>query len=314
MDKSKLDDVQQRFQVALDEFLEKVEEDRNILAAILFGSLSYDTVWEKSDIDLMLISNESKPTGTKDTLRFFALVENDVNLHASLQTRSDFKRMIEGSLQSSAIHSSFAKSKLLFTRDETIRELYDRNLAELGERDRRTHLFCAGTSVLPALVKAEKFCRIKRDPLYGFLWLSYTYNGLAQIETYLHQQVASREVLQQALTLNPEFFEEIYTNLLHQKKTLKRVGEALERIDGYLEEKIDVLFLPLLDYLEKAGTVRSSTEIDHWFQTHLGVHSAVTACEWLADKGVIAKASTPVRLTPKSKVEFEELAFFSLSD
>ena len=37
---------------ALDSFLAKVKQDRYIIAAILFGSLSHDTVWRKSDIDI----------------------------------------------------------------------------------------------------------------------------------------------------------------------------------------------------------------------------------------------------------------------
>ena len=35
-----------------------------------------------------------------------------------------------------------------------------------------------------------------------------------------------------------------------------------------------------------------------------------TACEYLADQGLIGKASTPVQLTRKSNVEVQELAFF----
>ena len=35
-----------------------------------------------------------------------------------------------------------------------------------------------------------------------------------------------------------------------------------------------------------------------------------TACEYLADQGLIGRASTPVRLTKKSNVQMQELAFF----
>ena len=34
--------------------------DRSILAAILCGSLSHDIVWEKSDIDLTLVTIDDK--------------------------------------------------------------------------------------------------------------------------------------------------------------------------------------------------------------------------------------------------------------
>jgi hypothetical protein len=44
------------------------------------------------------------------------------------------------------------------------------------------------------------------------------------------------------------------------------------------------------------------------------VSGVTTACEYLADRQIIGKASTPVRLTKKSNVEVQELAFFSMSE
>src|SRR5438309_259816 len=48
--------VQETFGQALDALIEQVRADRSVLAAILCGSMSHDRVWEKSDIDLMLIT------------------------------------------------------------------------------------------------------------------------------------------------------------------------------------------------------------------------------------------------------------------
>ena len=39
------------FREALEAFVEKAKRDEQIIAVILLGSLSYDQVWEKSDID-----------------------------------------------------------------------------------------------------------------------------------------------------------------------------------------------------------------------------------------------------------------------
>jgi hypothetical protein len=38
-----------------------------------------------------------------------------------------------------------------------------------------------------------------------------------------------------------------------------------------------------------------------------------TACEYLAHQGMIGKASTPVRLTKRSNVDMQELAFFHIA-
>src|SRR5205085_190221 len=89
-------EIRQRYEQALESLVEKVEQDPTILAAILMGSLSYDVVWEKSDIDLVLIRQEGKQKNEGCNL-----VEDGINVHAVLTTRSEFKKMMEGSLQSS---------------------------------------------------------------------------------------------------------------------------------------------------------------------------------------------------------------------
>src|SRR5262245_34321038 len=110
--------VQERYREALDAFVEKVKQDRLVLAAILCGSLSYDTVWEKSDIDILLVGREEvKQQG-------YFLTENGVNIHAILCPRSKFRESIEKSLQSSFFHSYFSKSTLLYTTDDSIKDYY----------------------------------------------------------------------------------------------------------------------------------------------------------------------------------------------
>ncbi len=304
--------IQDHYQQALETFIERVQEDRQIIAAILFGSLAYDTVWEKSDIDVMLISAESRSKAQKAaTEQFFSLTENEVNIHASLTSRSDFKQLIEGAIQSSFMHSAFSKSKLLFTRDETIRDLYE-NTSHLGERDRQITLFRAGSHAIPSLNKAEKYCQVKEDPHYAYLWLISTCLSLAHIETAIHHQIATREVIHQALALNPDFFQVIYLDLLDQPKTLDNVGHVLQQIDAYLNDKISLLFQPLLDFLADEGIIQSVTQINHWFEREMNMSAedAVIVCEWLADQEIIIKTSTPIRLTPRSLTEFEELAFY----
>ena len=52
--------IQARFSAALDTLVGQVKDDRSVLAALLCGSLSHDTVWEKSDIDLVLVTVDDK--------------------------------------------------------------------------------------------------------------------------------------------------------------------------------------------------------------------------------------------------------------
>ena len=74
------------------------------------------------------------------------------------------------------------------------------------------------------------------------------------------------------------------------------------------------LFGPVIDHLREVGETRSCTEIEAYFKRNFDVSGVITACEYLADQGLIGKASTPVHLTKKSNIEVQELAFFSMTE
>lgn len=297
-------EIQQRYEAALEALVGKLRQDPSILAAILMGSLAYDTVWQKSDIDLMLVTQEGKLKSET-----FTLVEDDITIHAYLQTRSGFKREMEGALDSSFLHSLLMKGRLLFTRDETIPELFARR-EQVGARDREIQLLRAGIAVLPALSKAEKWYHVRQDMDYCFFWIMKMLDDLARIETILNNEVPGREVVQQALRHNPAFFRAIYSDLIHTAKTPEAIRAALDTIQDYLRKQAPLLFRPVLDYLSEAGTIRSTTEINFHFAKQMNAQYVDIACEWLAEEGLIQRVSNPLRLTDKSKIEVDEAAYY----
>jgi hypothetical protein len=56
--------------------------------------------------------------------------------------------------------------------------------------------------------------------------------------------------------------------------------------------------------------MRTTTELDEYFKKKAQIDSLDFAYEWLADKGIIQKVSSPLRLTIKSRVEVEEAAYY----
>ena len=295
----------QKFNAALEGLIEQVKRDRSILAAILCGSLSYDKVWDKSDIDLVLVTIDDKKAASEGV----ALYADGVNVHAILMQRTEFRKAVEGSIRNSFQHSFLARGRLLYTHDETIAGLCDR-LQALGERDQQVQLFHAACSALAPLYKAHKWLRTRGDLEYTSLWILYTATPLAKIEVLNARMLADREVIPQALKLNPDFFKLIYTDMLNVRKSAKNVRAALDAVDSYMAERAARLFGPLIDYLRETGEARSATEIDDHFERNFGIGGATAACEYLADQGILGKASLPLQLTKRSNVNVQELAFF----
>lgn len=296
--------IQKKFTEALDHLIEQVKEDRSVLAAILCGSLSHDTVWAKSDIDLALVTIDDH----KVQKASLALYASGVNVHAFLMPRTEFRKTVEGSIGNSFMHSLLAKGRLLYTHDQTIADLCAK-LHEIGERDRQVQLLAAGTHAVGLIDKAHKWFITRGDLDYSALWILYAATPLARIEVIGAGLLADREVIPQAVKLNPEFFQIVYTGLLNAKKTRRSLRAALDAIDSYVAQRAATLFRPVLDHLRDVGEARSSTEIENHFKRNFNVEGVTTACEYLASRRLIGKASTPLQLTKKSNVVIEELAF-----
>jgi len=238
-----------------------------------------------------------------------ALFADGVNIHALLVPRAEFRKAVEGSLRNSFLHSFLAKGRLLYTHDPTIADLCA-SLRDLGDRDLQLQLLQAATSALPFVYKAHKWFRTRGDLDYTALWILYAATPLARMEVIGRRLLADREVIPQALALNPSVFGTIYSGLLNAPKTHDAVQAALDAVDGYLDDRAATVFAPVIDHLREVGEARSCTEIENHFQRTFDVSCVTTACEYLADQGLIGKASTAVRLTKKSNVDVQELAFF----
>jgi uncharacterized protein len=299
--------VRQRFTAALDALVADLKRDRAILAAILCGSLSHDTVWSRSDIDLALVTVDDKlvPSTT------IALHADGVNVHGFLMPRTEFRKIVDGAMHNSFMHSLLAKGRLLYTHDETIADLCGR-LTDIGERDTRLQLLCAATEALPAIYKAHKWLLTRDDLEYTALWILYAATPLARMEVVGAHQIADREVIPQALRLNPAFFRTIYVDLLNSPKRRDQIEAALDAVDVYIADRADRVFAPILDYLRDVGEARSCTEIENHFRRNFGIEGVTTACEYMADQGRIGKAAVTTRLTRRSNVDVQELAFFYL--
>jgi len=299
--------VHQKFSAALDELVEQIKQDQSVLAVLLCGSLSHDTVWAKSDIDLVLVTIDDKKVDAGD----IALYADGVNVHALLMPRAKFRETVQGSVTNSFMHSFLAKGRLLYTHDPSIAELCT-HLSAIGDRDIQFQLLGAGTAALACIHKAHKWFVTRGDLDYTALWVLYAATPLARIEIISRGLLADREVVPQAAALNPTLFSTIYTEMLNSKKTTRAVHAALDAVDAFMAERSDLLFAPIVEYLVEAAEARSASEIESYFSRQFNISGVTTACEYLADQGRIGKASIAARLTKRSNADVQELAFFPL--
>ena len=301
--------IEQQYQEAVEALVEKVQKDPYVLAAIVAGSFSYAQVWEKSDLDVELIGRDA----IRPTQSFFSLVENGVNIHASITPRNAFKQNIESAQQGSFMHSYFSHSTLLFSRDASIQEWYDKNanLNNIGDRDKQFQLLNVVAGTLPNLIYAEKQFYVNKDCLTCFLTLLNVVQELARIEVLLNDEIPAREVIQPALRYNPDFFDRVYTDLINCEKNEAVIQDTLDAINAYLDAR-QFIFKPVLDYLAEQKAPRTVTELnaDLGRGLHDSEESLDLVCQWLTWKGILRQVAVPMKLTAKSQIAVEEPAYY----
>src|SRR5436190_8134435 len=221
--------VPQAFATALDGLIRQVEKDASVLAAILCGSLAHDTVWARSDIDLVFVTIDDRKVPHGD----IPLYADGVNVHALLVPRADFRKMVEGSLHGSFMNSFLAKGRILYTKDPTIETLFD-SLRRRGQRDTAILMLQVATGALPALYKARKWLLTRGDVAYTAYWVLLAANCVARMEVIAAGLLPDREVIPQAETLNPALMQAIYGDLLRNGTDRSTVETALSTAEEYI--------------------------------------------------------------------------------
>jgi predicted transcriptional regulator len=292
--------LKQRYDAAVESFVAKAGSDPNVIAVVVCGSLTYDVLWDQSDIDLTLIIRDQQvQTG------HFCVIEDGITLNVELCTRSGFKRYLENSLGGSFGQSYYSNAKLVYTTDESLREYFD-EMREIGIGDIPVTAFHIAGSILFYRKKCMKWLKARKDPLYAQWYLLMAAESLAQLELCLHGLPFSRDGIQKALKSNPTLMNPVYRDAMSHHYDAGEIESALSVIDTFLDRNIEILQQPALDYLSDRE-IKTMTMLNRHFQA--SGDTLVYVLDYLAKKGIIEKASKTIRLTPKGKQCAEEIGY-----
>src|SRR5262245_55757140 len=313
---TKVDEVEKvaRFQAVLAQLTERIAEDRYVLAVVLVGSLSPETVWHREILGLWIIEADSVsrrlPSDGNDERVFRILVENGVNIHAEVIPRSRFKKMVEGSSRTAFSCNFFAKRQIVYSKDRSI-DTWFKRADSVATKDRERELLTFSTWTIHAHRHARKRLDFKGDLELASQEIVGAAHSVAHTEIIRMGEVREQDVIYRAIDGAPELFRTIYLDVLAKRKNRRVLSRALDAIDAYLDEHYRDHLKPLLDYLRKQNRVVPLSEMsDHFAYSQVHPWHLESACEWLERKGLLEKVSAPFKLTKRSLERVEEPAYF----
>ena len=303
-----------RFQSALNQFVERLSDDRYVLAAVLVGDLSETTIWKRESLSVWVIeadgvSRRLRSDGNDERV-FRILVENGINLHAEVISRSRFKQMVEGSSRTAFSCNFFATRTLIYSVDPSIANWFE-TANTVAVKDKERELLTFTTWTIHAIRGARKLLEIRKDIELAQQSVLNAAHSVAYTEIIRAGEVWEQEVIYKAIDREPDLFQLIYLDVLSKRKNAKVLSAALDAIDDYLELHYKAHLKPVLAFLKKENRVVPLSEISDQF-AHSQVYPShlESACEWLERKGRLEKFSTPFKLTKRSLQNVEEPAYF----
>lgn len=300
------------FQAALDAFVERLRQDRHVLAAVLLGSLDEKTPWAREGLDLWIIESDGagkrEASDGEDPRRFRVLAENDINIHAEIIPRAQFKARLEGASRHAFGYSFFAKRILLYSHDASIPGWFEQ-AHRLAKRDQQHEALVHASHVIHGLHFARKVFIRKQDyalcaqEVIGLAW------GLAALHVIDQGMIEEDLIIHRALRDRPELFAPLYHGMMISPEPAV-IEQALDRIAQELALHGETWLQPLLNALSKEEhPLPLSRLADIFAHSRLYPWHLEQACEWLVRQGKLAKLAEPYRLTQKSRVAVEEPAY-----
>ena len=303
-----------RFQAALGQFIQRVAEDRYVLAVVLVRSLSPETIWARETLGLWIIEADGVsrrlPSDGENARIFRILVENGINIHAEVIPRSRFKKMVEGMSRTAFSCSFFAHRQIVYSKDPSIDGWFEKANA-VAIKDQERELLVFSTWTIHEHRHARKRLDLKRDLELAAQGIVSAAHSIAHTEIIRRGQICEQDVIYRAMEGDPELFQTIYIDVLSRRKNRRVLSAALDAIDGYVEEHYQAHLKPLLGFLKKHNRVVPLSEIgDHFAFSQMHPGHLEAACEWLERKGLLQKVSAPFKLTKRSLERVEEPAYF----
>ncbi len=289
--------VKADYQSAIDSFVARTRSDEYVLTVAVAGSLSYDQVWEKSDIDVVVVTKDEP---YRDYRGF---IEKDVAFDTFVLPRDTFRKLANSRRDGSVFNSYVSKSKILFTRDNSIHDIFN-DAHDVGERDLEGLIFLNYVFAKDLINKAYKAMYIKDDHHFAVVFMMPGIRRLANIEVLLNQQIPLRESTAQAMELNPDFFNRIFKDLIEGSRSKEDLQDILQLMEQYLMERLDTFAKPLQRLLERKEEITHADLMTHFSDIRLSID-----VRDFVEMGLITQTQAPLRLTKKSSSEMVQPAY-----
>ena len=282
------------YQKASEKLINSLKANRKVLAVFAFGSIVNGDLWEESDIDIFVVYKD----------QFYRIRDVyseilEIPVHMKILCKDKFMELYDNNGKKGEIRNMLISSKLVFSRDDEIEELFNRAKYSMDKFTEIWNLVYLG-KLIKDIGVSKKY--LYNDKLVtSFEVLIRALDSFSKLYLNISGYTVSKDAIKMSMNLNNRF-NTLVENLMQEDLKHKYINDVLEYIDNYLDENISIAARVILDYLEEKNTYLSSYEIkndDKFNQFDINIEEILKE---LFKCGFIDKKSRKLELPVREKL------------
>lgn len=215
------------YQESYQKTLEILKNNEDVLASFVFGSIITGDLWEKSDIDIFVVVKSWDGNMTNIYSSF-----TKTQVHFKVLSKDEFLNLKSFNIKGSLMHRLFSSSKMVFCKDDQIKNKYD-EAKYYSDIDRKKWTLNYLGKLIKALDSTEK-------SLKNGNYTSSFYQVIQAMDYYAMVYINSRGYMVSKDNINiasnlDSTFESEFKKLLGSAEVRKKVDRCVK----YLKMKID---------------------------------------------------------------------------
>lgn len=217
-----------QYQMAFNTIIERLKDNKSILAVMVFGSIVTGDLWEESDIDLIVITDKALYE-----IKNIYTEEKNIPVHIKLMSHSKLTQLNDQNIKGDFINRIFASSKLVFSKEQDITSIYDSGRYYPDIDKQRWSMVYLG-NVIKRIGIAKKY--LANDGIYTAYTSSVkAVDDFARLYINYSGYMISNDAITMALNLNDEFKKCVDALFFNNAKS----ADAIQGIVNYIQEFID---------------------------------------------------------------------------
>lgn len=241
------------YQKASEKLLNTLKRNKKVLAIFLFGSILSGDIWEGSDIDAFIVYEDQF-----DEVRHIYSEILDIPVHLKVLNKEKFLKSYENNSKKGFIRDMLISSKLIYSRDEEIEQLFDEAKYSMDKYIELWNLQYLG-NLIKSIKVTKKY--LYNDRLFtAYEVLIRALDNFAKLYLNLNSYIISKDAVKMAMNLNNEF-NNVVESLFQNGCSYEEIKNTVDYIEKFIDENIGIGAKLLLDYLNEKNTFLSSHEI-----------------------------------------------------